>query len=89
MKSLIQIIDENKSLPKVEIFKEPHSYNDGTTHFSHVGYTYTEVNDDGTESEPHKIVLATYLNPSTAELICGLLNERNHIRQALLADLNK
>lgn len=63
-------LDPNSSAGKYVVFKEPHDYPDGTTHFHHVGYKtiYTS------EGDSYRTHVATYVDANTAELITLLLN---------------
>lgn len=47
-----------------QIVQEPHDYNDGTTHFTHVEYQVTMTN--GT---PARVSIGRHLTPATAELL--------------------
>ena len=62
------------------IEKEPHDYDDGTTHFNHVVFNHvlTETNQAG-----YAIRIGEYLDPDTAELLVLLKNNLPTIIEAL------
>jgi hypothetical protein len=61
------------------IDEEPHPYNDGTKHFTHVRYTAR------LDSDPLDVEVARYVTPDLAELLCALHNNLPDIIKALRA----
>jgi hypothetical protein len=51
------------------IEQEPHDYPDGTTHFTHVVSTSSDVG-----GEPVRVVIGKYLTPELAELLVLMRN---------------
>ena len=67
-----------KERPEWRVEKEPHDYQDGTTHFNHVRY---DILDDG--MPVGQVEVGSYLSPNLAELLCLLHNNLNAIVHAL------
>ena len=61
-----------------QVVQEPHAYPDGTSHFNHV---MTQAHDS--EGSPMEIVIASYLDEATADLLVTLYNNREEIIAAL------
>jgi hypothetical protein len=59
--------------------KEPHPYPDGTEHFNHVRFTKKYEGGD------LQVVVATYVTPDLAELLCLLHNNLPTIITSLRA----
>ena len=57
--------------------KEPHDYQDGTTHFNHVRYT------SNWKGEELTVEVAQYVTPELGELLCLLHNNLDRIIPAL------
>jgi hypothetical protein len=60
------------------VVQEPHEYNDGTTHFTHV--RYTKHHSSGASMT---VTVAKYVTPELGELLCVLHNNINVIIEAL------
>ena len=61
-----------------QVVKEPHDYNDGTTHFTHVEYITAEQHHDNST-----VRVADTVTPALAELLCLLHNNIHTIVAAL------
>lgn len=61
-----------------EVMKEPHDYNDGTKEFNHVRFHSATINGD--------VLVAQYVTPELAELLCLLHNNLDAIIAALNPD---
>jgi hypothetical protein len=67
-----------------EVIKEPHSYPDGTTHFTHVQYR-AHFPDGGDIN----VRVASHVTPDLGELLCLLHNNLDAIISALRAEAAK
>jgi len=61
-----------------EVWKEPHDYPDGTTHFTHVRFQAADRT-----GEKLTVEVARYVTPELAELLCLLHNNLDAIIPAL------
>jgi hypothetical protein len=80
-KELSNRLEELRSLSAENwrVEKEPHDYEDGTTHFNHVRYTAKHFGEEVT------VEVAQYVTPQLGELLCVLNNNLDRIIAALRA----
>jgi hypothetical protein len=83
-KELANRLEELRSLSAENwrVEKEPHSYNDGTTHFNHVRYTAKHFGEDMT------VEVASHVSSNLGELLCLLNNNLDDIIGALRAHVS-
>jgi hypothetical protein len=73
---LERLVDKRREPWRIE--REPHNYNDGTTHFTHV--VYDAYDSAGAKL---KVMVGKYVTPDLAELMCSLHNNVDLIIRAL------